>query len=76
MHLHFETYTNNGYSRPYDWDGPDNADDTTLSGPCNRTGSSASGCNTQMLSSDTLGYIGGVRPSYFGDMDNPYYSGF
>lgn len=41
VHLHFETYTNNGYSRPYDWDGPTNADDTSLSGPCNRSGSSA-----------------------------------
>jgi hypothetical protein len=78
LHMEVKNYVDGAawISRAYDWDGPSNAQDSTLSGPCSRTANpNVSTCNTQMWSTDGVGYVGGSRTT-FAELNNPYFLDF
>jgi hypothetical protein len=81
-HVHMEVANNvagTGYvARSYNWDGPSNANDLVWGPLCSRTSSNASQattCNTHLLGSDRVGYVGGTRTT-FAQLTNPYYPDF
>ncbi len=75
-HVHAEYSNYFGFSRPYDWDGPGQAnEDTVLSGPCSRSSSSPTSCNAQVYWYDVIGYVGGASSSFV-ELNNPNYPDF
>ena len=74
-HLHMDFYNERGWSRPFDWHGPANADDRIWGPPCIPSGGSAGDCNTQLASNEGIGFIGGTAATW-SEIDNPYYAGF
>jgi hypothetical protein len=75
QHVHVEMYNYTNWSRSLDWDGPSNADDSTLGPACSRSGGNLSYCNPQVTSSDAIGYVGGTK-TYYAQIDNLYYPDF
>jgi hypothetical protein len=73
-HVHMEAYNLAHFSRTYNWDGPNNSTDTTSTPACIYGGGSASLCNTQVRSSDVVGYVGGAGG--WAQVANPYYVEF
>jgi hypothetical protein len=74
-HLHIQAWNSQAYARVFDWDGPVNDVDSTISGPCSRSGGPNDSCNANILSSERMGYVGGTNVTT-AEMNNPYYSGF
>jgi hypothetical protein len=74
-HIHGQVWNYQAYARIFDLDGPSNATDTTLGPACIRTGGSDTACNTQLLSSDGFGYVGGTNGATT-EFNNPHFSEF
>ena len=74
-HVHIQVYNYEDYARVFDWDGPSNAADTSLSGPCSRSGGNSSDCNTDVAANEGVGYLGGANTSTT-EPNNPYFPDF
>lgn len=74
-----EYYNYDYLSRSYNWDGPFNATDGEMTaGPaCVRSGAEPNPvtCNTEIRSTDVVGYVGGNKTSFL-QVGHPYYFGF
>ena len=75
-HLHWEGFSNTGWARTYNWDGPSSQNEYGDWGPaCTRAGGNQADCETQIFSTDVVGYVGGNKPS-FAQVNNPYFPDF
>lgn len=75
-HLHWKGYSNTGWARTYNWDGPSAQNEYGNWGPaCLRSGGNPANCETQIFSTDVVGYVGGNKPN-FAEVNNPYLPDF